>query len=95
MTVAELLGCISSRELTEWQAYFSVEPFGEDRADLRSAIIACVMANAWRGKNSRKFKLKDFMPNFGPQEKQSVGYMRAMLEGYTQLSTRAAKSKGK
>ncbi len=91
MTVAELLSRISSRELTEWQAYFTVEPFGEDRADLRSAIVACVMASAWCGKKGRKFTVKDFMPDFAPKQKQSLGLMRAMLEGYAKLAARANK----
>lgn len=40
MTVGELLQRTSSRELTEWQAYAALEPFGEERADYRAALIA-------------------------------------------------------
>jgi hypothetical protein len=64
MTVAELLGRISSRELTEWMAYSRLEPFGEERQDVRSAIIACTIANCNRGKNQPPYKLADFMPKF-------------------------------
>ena len=71
-----------SRELSEWQAFYQIEPFGEERADLRSAIIACTMANAWRGKNQRAFKLTDFMPNFEPPKQQTDAEMKIILKGF-------------
>ena len=43
-TVKELLERVSSKELSEWQAYNLIDPFTEDRADKRSAIIARVNA---------------------------------------------------
>jgi hypothetical protein len=45
MTVGELLARIDSAELTEWMAFDALEPFGEERADLRTGIIAAVTAN--------------------------------------------------
>jgi len=45
MTVSELLARISSAELTEWMAFDAVDPFGEQRADLRTGIVAAVTAN--------------------------------------------------
>lgn len=70
MTVRELLTRISSRELTEWAAYFLLEPFGEERADLRAAIIASVVANTARDPKRRRraFKPEEFMPRFGRQQ---------------------------
>lgn len=53
------------RILREWQEYAILEPFGEERADLRAAIVATVIANVFRGKKQRPFKLSDFMPKFG------------------------------
>ena len=35
---------VDSRELSEWFAYNLIDPFTEDRADKRSAIIARVAA---------------------------------------------------
>jgi hypothetical protein len=61
MTVAEMLSRISSLELTEWMAYYKMDPFGEERADMRSAMVCTVMANAW---GKKKFKIEDFMPKF-------------------------------
>lgn len=79
--MAELLSQISSRELSEWQAYFIVEPFGEYRADLRNAIVACVIANANRGKNARAFTVSDFMPKFEAEKPQPISQMRSILDG--------------
>lgn len=59
-----MLAAMPARIYNEWLAYYEVEPFGEERADLRSAIIASTMANMWRGKKSRRFKIQQFMPNF-------------------------------
>lgn len=60
----ELLSRIDSDELTSWQLYAELEPFGEERADLRAGIIAAVIANANRDQKKRRepFTPRDFMP---------------------------------
>lgn len=60
----ELLARIDSEELTSWQLYAELEPFGEERADLRAGIIAAVIANANRDPKKRRepFTPRDFMP---------------------------------
>lgn len=60
--VDNLLAEHTAAEWTEWMAYFMVHPFGETRADLRSAIVACVIANANRASHSAPYKPYDFMP---------------------------------
>lgn len=59
----ELLDSLSSRELTEWQAYALLEPFGEERADHRMATNTMVLANANRDakKHPRPYTIEDFM----------------------------------
>ena len=71
---------IDSAEFAEWRAYHEVDPFGEDRADLRSGIVASVVANANRTKG-RAFKPGDFMPDFDRMEtgQQSVEEMQARI----------------
>lgn len=66
MTVGELLSRISSRELTEWMAYYSQEPFGEVRGDLQSAIVAAMIANVNRDPKRQRqaFEVEEFMPKF-------------------------------
>lgn len=63
MTVDELLTRLTSRELSEWMAYASIEPFGEQRADLRAALVASVIANANRNpkKQPAAFTPSDFL----------------------------------
>lgn len=68
--------------LSEWAAYYKLEPFGEERGDLRSAIIAATVANANRDpKKSKPAKVEDFMPKFEKQEtniEQAIGFAAAM-----------------
>lgn len=53
------------RVFVRWQQYNEVEPFGEDRADLRAAIIAWTMATVMTDKkHRRKLTLESFMPTF-------------------------------
>ena len=61
-------------------AYDRIEPFGEERADLRSAQIACILANVNRGKGQKVFKIDDFMPKFEPRKRQTPEEMAKMLE---------------
>ena len=55
---------MTAEQLAEWEAYFELEPWGEDRADLRGGILAAVTANAFRSGKGRPFKPADFMPRF-------------------------------
>jgi hypothetical protein len=64
MSVRRAQAEISGNEFAEWIAYIELEPFGEERGDLRSAIIASTIANAFRKKGARLFKPEDFMPDF-------------------------------
>lgn len=64
---------MSSAEFSEWMAYAQIEPFGEERADLRMAILATIIANANRDPKLRPepFEVSDFMPNFEKPEMMS------------------------
>jgi len=57
---------MSSRELSEWMAFAREEPIGEHRADLRTGILASLIANANRDpkKRHKPFTASDFMPEF-------------------------------
>lgn len=81
MPVGQLLASVSSRELTEWQAFFRLEPFGEDRADLRAGIIASTVANTARDPKQRKkpFLPREFMPQFGGEEEADEEAEQAAL----------------
>lgn len=50
--------------------YYELEPFGEERADLRAGIVASTVANVNRDakKQKKPFAAQDFMPKFGGGE---------------------------
>lgn len=52
---------MSERELHEWAAYYSLEPFGVDRDNAHAAIVAATIANAHRSKRQQPFGVQDFM----------------------------------
>lgn len=62
MPVRDLLARIGSDELTEWMAFYQLEPFGDFRADMRSGIVAATIANANRSSDADPFRPDDFMP---------------------------------
>lgn len=58
MTVCELLQRMTAAEETHWLALYSIDPWGEQRADMRIGQVAQITYNA----NSKKpRKLQDFM----------------------------------
>ncbi|MCL5995491.1 MAG: DUF4035 domain-containing protein [Chloroflexi bacterium] len=73
---------MSSREFSEWMAYYNLEPFGEERADLRMAMLASLIANVNRDprKHSKPFEPKDFMPKFGEETHQTPEEQLAFVE---------------
>jgi hypothetical protein len=48
--------------LVEWYDYYTIEPFGEERGDLRIGTLAALTYNINRGKNSKALGPIDFMP---------------------------------
>jgi hypothetical protein len=65
--VEELLVSISSDELSEWAAYYRLDPFGGYRGDVQAASVAMMIAQA-NAKKGHTFKLSDFLVKFGEPE---------------------------
>lgn len=66
---------VSSRELTEWQAYAQLEPFGEERNDYRMATSTTALANTLVGVitgKRGKFTIDDFLLFKDAPEKPSI-----------------------
>lgn len=61
-TVRELLDSLDAAEFQEWLAYYGLDPWTEDRGDLRAGIIASTVVQALGG----KAKAADFIPTYGP-----------------------------
>jgi formiminotetrahydrofolate cyclodeaminase len=59
---------MSSSEVADWMAYERLEPWGEERADLRTGILASLVANVTRGKDQKPYGPAEFMPDFEPKE---------------------------
>ena len=57
-----LLQSLTARQFAEWQQFYMMDPFGDQRADLRAGIIASALSNRWRGKHEQPLKPVDFMP---------------------------------
>lgn len=75
-------------------AYAQVEPFGPEREDLRFALICTTMANAWRGKDARPFKLQDFVLDFSPRKSgQSAEQMEAFMKVFANTHNAALQAR--
>lgn len=64
-TINELRAVLSYAEFQEWCLYYRVEPWGEDRADLRAGIVSSTIANYAGKERSKAAPLampSDFMP---------------------------------
>ena len=82
MTVRELLERIDSRELSEWTAFFEIEPWGTEVDDWRAGLVASTIANVNRDpkKQKKPFQPKDFMlerdkeptPTQSPEDHQKI-----------------------
>jgi len=77
MTVDEMLGKISSRELFEWQAYEQIAgPIGRyERLDKAAALIAeriTYMMSSPKGRKKIK-GIEDFIPRYGEREVSADG----------------------
>ena len=71
---------MSSMEFAEWQAYYALAPFGDERADIQAALICKVLADINTPKGKAKMPLSDFMLRFGPPEEQSPEAMLSQAE---------------
>ncbi len=56
-----MLRSMTSRQLKEWLTFMEMEPFGEDRDDIRSGVIVQTLLNIFRDRRfrPRAFKLAE------------------------------------
>lgn len=72
MNVDRMLREITWEQLREWQTYAELDPYIEERADLRSAQICATLANINRRKGAAPYKVEDFLLKFGAKEKKQT-----------------------
>ena len=61
MSVRQLLASLDSSEITEWIAYDQLEPFGEQREDLRVGQICSTVANHSFSPPKKPHRPSDYM----------------------------------
>ena len=98
-----MLAEMSAKQLREWMEFYRIDPWSEERADIRAAIVAhtvAVSSGASR-KDKRPMKIEDFMPEFGAREKakakpvQSAKAIKAMFNAvFGHVMSRAPKPEG-
>jgi hypothetical protein len=64
MTVRQLLDVMDNDEMIAWMAYERIEPFGEERADLRAGINTATLININTKRGSKTVKPSDVIPRF-------------------------------
>ena len=55
-------------------AYDSIDPWGEERADLRMGRLAATFVNVHLGKGQKQMVPADFMPDFDPTPKPAQSH---------------------
>lgn len=92
---------ITWHQLVEWQQYYALDPFGSERADLRSAMAGATIANEIRaiasglaGKRLDAIQVRDLMiDTSGLQAHESENDNRRRLSG-SRSRSRTAKGTG-
>jgi len=70
-------------------AYDQLDPFGEARADWRSAMVAAQVANAFRGKTDKALTAEDFMPRFeSNRPRRTPEELEAMMQPWARMHNR-------
>ena len=59
---------IDSREFEEWKVFKRLNPWGLERSDMNTGLLASTFANLWRGKDTPAYKISDFMLDFGKSQ---------------------------
>lgn len=59
-------------ELGTWAAMYEIDPWTEERADLRAGIVASTIANATRVRWTENVTPVDFMPYAKSPKQQSI-----------------------
>ena len=82
-----MLSVMPHRIWRDWIEYNNVEPFGEERADVRAGIIAATVANCLaRKKGKPAFRPDQFMPKFEKPKKREPKTADALFEKVKSLN---------
>lgn len=86
---------MDSRELTEWEALYMIEPLPEDRADLRAGSIASATLAPHMKRGATPPQPKDFMPDYDapPKPVQSLASMKTKFATVKKMFKRKREGK--
>lgn len=75
-----MLDGMNIRQFREWYAYAELEPFGEERADYRSAQVCAMIANANRDRKRKPtpYRVEEFLLKFGDRQTKEKKDWRAL-----------------
>ena len=85
--VRELQHRVSAAEFAEYLAYFSVEPWPGERADINTGILASLLANIHKGSKQKYFEISDFRTDYwkqstvAPETELSPEMIKAQMDG--------------
>ena len=80
-TPRHLLRELNSRDIADWIAYYSIEPFGPMHREQIGGVIASTVANCNRAKGQQAFAYTEFMPNYVAPE-MTPEEMKANLQAW-------------
>lgn len=85
---------LTTRQMTEWMIYGSLEPFGEHANWIRSAVAICTYVNSKKKKGSKRCEVKDFMPGYYFPEKDKEQSPQEMMAVLNQIKSAQNKKHG-
>ena len=75
-----MLRDLTSRQISEWIAYYSIEPWGYWDEWLRNSRLCAVGSNPYRRHNARALDAQDFMPKPPPQAAEKLQTVEEQVE---------------
>ena len=85
------MGLLTPRQLIEWRAFATIEPFGEEADYWRAGLIAAAAINPHRARGKKAISPEELMPNIYSRTadtKQSVHQMRETMVGAMKATTK-------
>ena len=93
MTVRELLQRVDSAELTEWMAWYKLNPCGEEVVCAQIALAIAAYANANGKRGGKQHKVSDFyiVDQMKPKKRMSMSSMKDYCRNMVKIMGGAVK----
>jgi hypothetical protein len=83
-----LLECLTSKQLSDWEVFYAIEPFGEEADYYRTGLLCANLINIKLKKDAKHLTPHDFMPSLYEGErslkKQTVDDMQQLLSSMSE-----------